>query len=270
MARGRPKSMSASSAARVVRPVNSTSSTRTMVRSSIENGISVRRTIGCGPDGLAHQVVAVEGDVEGADRHVVAGDVLERGGDAPGQRHAARAHADDGQLLDAAVALDDLVGDAHQRARDAIGVHHDGHCAASLRSAAPHGTGDRGPGTGKALVWERAVSADSAGRRSGRRTRPGRDVRVGMFTSSRAHRPAIKESRASISLARSRLGSGLGARGWRLRARDESSGTGASRCQLTRTSRDPLCDSLKPFAALPGTRAPGLEPRPSHGRPQRP
>ena len=37
-----------------------------MVRSSIENGISVLATSGCGPTDVAHQVVAIERDVERA------------------------------------------------------------------------------------------------------------------------------------------------------------------------------------------------------------
>ena len=85
---GRPKSISASSAARIVRPVYSTSSTSRITRSSIENGISVRRMTGCGPTGVPHQVVAVQRDVERAGRHVDAGDRLEMRGQA--RRQAAR------------------------------------------------------------------------------------------------------------------------------------------------------------------------------------
>ena len=70
MALGRPKSISASSAARIVRPVYSTSSTSRMCRPSSENGISVRRTTGCGADRVPHQVVAIQRDVERAGRHV--------------------------------------------------------------------------------------------------------------------------------------------------------------------------------------------------------
>jgi len=43
--------ISASSAARIVRPVYSTSSTSSIRLLSIENGTSVRRTTGCGPTG---------------------------------------------------------------------------------------------------------------------------------------------------------------------------------------------------------------------------
>ena len=43
------------------------------------------------------------------------------------ERHAARPDADQRELLDAAVALEDLVRDARQRATDAVGVHYDSH-----------------------------------------------------------------------------------------------------------------------------------------------
>ena len=56
-----------------------------MCRSSIENGISVRRTTGCGPTAVPHQVVAVERDVERAGRHLVAGDLAERSRRAAGR-----------------------------------------------------------------------------------------------------------------------------------------------------------------------------------------
>jgi hypothetical protein len=98
---GRPKSISASSAARIVRPVNSTSSTSRMTRSSIENGISVRRITGCGPTAWIIRVVAVERDVECPDRHLELRQVLEVTCDARRQRHAARANADERQIFDA-------------------------------------------------------------------------------------------------------------------------------------------------------------------------
>ena len=66
-ARGRPSSVSASSAARTVRPVKSTSSTSTTTRPLMSTGTSV------GPSGCTApqaDVVAVEGDVERADRDV--------------------------------------------------------------------------------------------------------------------------------------------------------------------------------------------------------
>ena len=50
---------------------------------------------------------------------------------APGNRHAARPDADQRELLDAAIALENLVRDARERPRHAVGVHHDGHGDAS-------------------------------------------------------------------------------------------------------------------------------------------
>ena len=62
---GRPSSVSASSAARMVRPVKSTSSTSTTTRPVTSTGTSVGPS-GC--DRAQADVVAVEGDVERADR----------------------------------------------------------------------------------------------------------------------------------------------------------------------------------------------------------
>ena len=45
----------------------------------------------------------------------------------PGERHAARADADERDLVEAAVALEDFVRDARERAGHAVGVHHLGH-----------------------------------------------------------------------------------------------------------------------------------------------
>ena len=87
----------------------------------------MRRTTGCGPTGVPHQVVAIERDVERAGRHVVAVDLLERAREPPGDRHAARADADERELVEAAIAFEDFVRDARQRARHAVGVHHLGH-----------------------------------------------------------------------------------------------------------------------------------------------
>ena len=79
------------------------------------------------PDGVPHQVVAVERDVERSGRHVDAGEVPERLGQARRQRHASRADADERQALDAAVVFDNFVGDADEASRDAVRVHHNGH-----------------------------------------------------------------------------------------------------------------------------------------------
>jgi len=83
------------------------------------------------PDRLAHQVIAVERDVEGSRRHVAASDLVQLLRNPTGDGHAPLANADEGQVVDAAIALDDLVRDARQRARQAIAVHHDGHRKAS-------------------------------------------------------------------------------------------------------------------------------------------
>jgi len=79
------------------------------------------------PDGVVHQVVAVQRDVKRPDRHVLAGDLLELGGQADRDRDAARAHADERQAVDAPVALHDLVRDPGERARHPVRVHYDGH-----------------------------------------------------------------------------------------------------------------------------------------------
>jgi hypothetical protein len=86
------------------------------------------------PDRVPHQVVPVEGDVERPDRHLGAGDFVDRGGQPPGEGHAAGADADEGQFVDAAVALDDLVRDAGQRPRHAQRVDYERHGDTSGRA----------------------------------------------------------------------------------------------------------------------------------------
>jgi hypothetical protein len=78
-------------------------------------------------DRMAHQVVAVERDVERAGRHVMAADLLDAPRQPAGERHAPAADADQRQLLDPAMALDDLVRDPGQGLAHAIAVHHKGH-----------------------------------------------------------------------------------------------------------------------------------------------
>ena len=58
---------------------------------------------------------------------VVLIDLANRLREPPGERHAARADADQRELLEAAVALEDLVGDAREGTPDADGVHDDRH-----------------------------------------------------------------------------------------------------------------------------------------------
>ena len=137
------------------------------------------------PDGVAHQVVAIERDVERAGRHVVAGDVLERAGHAPGDRHAARAHADQGQIFDAFVAFDDFVGDAGEGAADAVRIHDEAGMCTSLR---PHRT----------AVKESAIIPDSAMRTAILRECEllHRAVRPALFCPRRRARPRLDDGGA--------------------------------------------------------------------------
>jgi hypothetical protein len=63
-------------------------------------------------------VVAVEGDVERAQRDFAAGELLDQPAEAVCERHAARVNADECDLLEVGVAFDDLVGDAREAFRD--------------------------------------------------------------------------------------------------------------------------------------------------------
>ena len=54
-------------------------------------------------------------------------DVADRLRQPPGERHAAAADADQRQLFDLMVALEDFVGDAGERTGDALGVEDDWH-----------------------------------------------------------------------------------------------------------------------------------------------
>ena len=54
-------------------------------------------------------------------------DVVDRPGETLGERHAAAADADQRQLVEVVVALEDLVGDAGERAGDTLGVEDNGH-----------------------------------------------------------------------------------------------------------------------------------------------
>ena len=67
-------------------------------------------------DGRAHQVVAIERDVERADRDLFAGDLAQVGGDALRDRHTAAAHADEREIGKTAIVFEDFVGDSRERA----------------------------------------------------------------------------------------------------------------------------------------------------------
>ena len=106
--------------------------------SSIENGNLRAPDDRLRPDGVAHQVVAVQRDVERAGRHVFVVDVAQAVRDAPGERHAARADADERQIARAAVAFEDFVGDSCKGAGHPVRVHdlrHEGTSSRPLRTA---------------------------------------------------------------------------------------------------------------------------------------
>jgi len=82
--------------------------------------------------GMAHQIVAVERDIERARRHLVVVDVFDNRGNPLRQRHAAPANPDQRQLLDTPVAFEDFMRDSRQRAAHAVAIHHYWHrCLAS-------------------------------------------------------------------------------------------------------------------------------------------
>jgi hypothetical protein len=76
---------------------------------------------------VAPQIVAIQRDIERAGRHLVTVDVVNRPGNPPRQRHAAGPDADHRQIIEAAVALENLVGNAGQRPAHAIGIHYHRH-----------------------------------------------------------------------------------------------------------------------------------------------
>ena len=87
-----------------------------MVRPSIENGNLGLAHQRRDADRRAHQVVAIERDVERADGDVFAGDLAQVVGDALGDRHAAAAHANERQIGKTAIMFEDFVGDSRERA----------------------------------------------------------------------------------------------------------------------------------------------------------
>jgi hypothetical protein len=96
---------------------------------------------------VAHQVVAVQRDVEDAGRNVrlrcvrtwaggaALHDVADGVGEAPRNRDAARADTDEREVVDAAIAFEDFVRDAREGTGNSVGVENDWH-ASPLRSLA--------------------------------------------------------------------------------------------------------------------------------------
>src|SRR5205085_962437 len=68
-------------------------------------------------------VVAIERHVERPHRHVGAVDVLQDSGQPVGDGDASGLEADDHHVVETVVALDDLVGDTHDRPPQVVGVH---------------------------------------------------------------------------------------------------------------------------------------------------
>ena len=70
-------------------------------------------------------VVAVEGDVDRSEAHLLAAEVGDQPAQALRERHSARVDADERDLLEIRVRLDDLVGDASEAPLDRFAVQHD-------------------------------------------------------------------------------------------------------------------------------------------------
>jgi hypothetical protein len=70
-------------------------------------------------------VVSVKGDVEGAERDVLLGELLDLPPEALREGDAAGVNPDEGRALEARVALDDLVGDTNDRAPESVSVEQD-------------------------------------------------------------------------------------------------------------------------------------------------
>jgi hypothetical protein len=76
------------------------------------------------PSGAKPQIVAIEGDVQGADLDGPGLDALDGGRDTPREGEAARGNAEEDEVISAFVALDDLVRNARDGTAD-IGVVQD-------------------------------------------------------------------------------------------------------------------------------------------------
>ena len=88
--------------------------------------VEVERQVGALDDRLLgdqREVVAVERDVERADREADALMLRDRVGEPMGERDAAALDADEREALGAGVLLDDLVADADGRAPNLLGGH---------------------------------------------------------------------------------------------------------------------------------------------------
>ena len=96
-------------------------------RASVEREVELRRPNErlCRERRLAaadRDVVAVEGDVDGAERGLDAGALLDQAREPPRERDAARVDADERDVVEVRVALDDLVGDSRKGPPEPVGV----------------------------------------------------------------------------------------------------------------------------------------------------
>jgi hypothetical protein len=73
------------------------------------------------------RVIAVERDVEGRRRDVMARNVLQRPGDATGERHTSTPDANERQIINRLVAFEDFVRDTREGAADPVRIHDYGH-----------------------------------------------------------------------------------------------------------------------------------------------
>ena len=105
-----------SSAARMVRPVYSTSSIRIMSLPSTENGISVALTTGLISDRA--QIVAIQIDIQNSDRNLAIFQSLDFRGQPLRHGHAAAPNADERELIEILGLLQNLMGEADQRPID--------------------------------------------------------------------------------------------------------------------------------------------------------
>jgi len=87
-----------------------------------------KRNTGLLEDGLwadGGQIIPIEGDIERSDRRLAAGDRLDPRLQPKRQRHAARTNSDQCEVVEIAVSLDDLVGDAGNGAADLLRIEND-------------------------------------------------------------------------------------------------------------------------------------------------
>ena len=121
---GRPRSATASSAARIVRPVNRTSSTRTTVRPLIDSGTDVTPIRGLG---AAVEIVPIQPDIEHPDGDSLTFDIDELSVDSLRQWNSSGVNPKEHDRVGTVVSFEDFVSDAPQRPADVARVHHLSH-----------------------------------------------------------------------------------------------------------------------------------------------